>query len=338
LTNQATTFNGIVDLGDGTRTITLGNSALFNNKVSNGGLVIEALGAATLTLAGQSDYLGTTSVNGGTLRIDGDNSAATGTVNVANGARLGGNGTSGGAVAISPGGGLGARITDWTGAAGTDYDDLAVASLDAGSGEVTVLVTTTSLTNFTEADQSFTIFNTSGGISNFDPALANISAPGFPGIGTWALVQAGNSLVLQYSAGIADPYQPWADSFDVVDKSKGGDPDHDGISNLMEFVLNGDPSVSDAATLPTMAVTSEDFTFSYVRREDSNLVDQAAQYGSDLVGWTDVVIPAATGTTNVGVSTVTVGVPAGGTQTVTVTIPSSVSVGGKIFARLMVGP
>jgi hypothetical protein len=257
---------------------------------------------------------------------------------VANGARLGGNGTSGGAVAISPGGGLGARITDWTGAAGTDYDDLAVASLDAGSGEVTVLVTTTSLTHFTEADQSFTIFNTSGGISNFDPALANISAPGFPGIGTWALVQAGNSLVLQYSAGIADPYQPWADSFDVVDKSKGGDPDHDGISNLMEFVLNGDPSVSDAATLPTMAVTSEDFTFSYVRREDSNLVDQAAQYGSDLVGWTDVVIPAATGTTEVGGSTVTVGVPAGGTQTVTVTIPSSVSVGGKIFARLMVGP
>jgi autotransporter-associated beta strand protein len=337
LTNQATTFNGVVDLKGGTRTITLGNSASFTNKVSNGGLVIQSSVNASLTLTGQSDYLGTTHVNGGTLRIDGDNSAATGTVNIAANATLGGNGTSGGAVVISPGGGLGTRITDWTGAAGTGYDDLVVASLNASSGEVTMLVTTTGLTNFTEANRSFTILNAAGGISGFNPALVGISAPNFPGIGTWALVQTGTSLVLEYSASIADPYLAWAGGFNALDKSKGGDPDHDGISNLMEFVLNGNPDISDTTIVPNTSASSSDFTFRYVRREDSNNVNQVIQYGSDLVGWADLIIPAAAGTTTVGISTVTVGVPASGTQTVTVTIPTSVSVGGKTFARLKVG-
>jgi autotransporter-associated beta strand protein len=336
--NSTTTFNGPVDLGGSTKTITLASGAAFNGAISNGGLSVEALGKATLTLAGQSDYLGTTRINGGTLRIDGDNSAATGTVNIAADATLGGNGTSGGAVVIAAGGGLDTRITDWTGAAGIGYDDLSVASLNAGSGELKVRVTTTGLTNFTETNRSFTILNSAGGISGFNPAWVGISAPDFQGIGTWALVQEGNSLALQYSAGIADPYLLWADSFDGVDNSKGADPDHDGIKNLMEFVLDGDPVISETNILPTTAANATDFSISYVRREGSKDVNQVIQYSSDLIGWTDVVIPTGAGISNVGVSTVTVGEPAGGTQTVTVKIPCSDSTEVKWFARLVVGP
>jgi hypothetical protein len=102
----------------------------------------------------------------------------------------------------------------------------------------------------------------------------------------------------------------------------------------MEFVLNGNPGVSDPDILPDLALTTNNFTFSYVRRADSVGVPQVVQYGSDLIGWTDATIPSVSGTTG----GVVVGATVSGTQTVTVTISKSVAVGGKLFARLKVGP
>lgn len=65
-------------------------------------------GVGMLTLAGANTYSGTTTVSGGTLRINGDQSAATGLVSVNTGATLGGSGTIGGAVTINAGGVLSA--------------------------------------------------------------------------------------------------------------------------------------------------------------------------------------------------------------------------------------
>jgi len=56
-------------------------------------------GIGTLTLSGTSTYTGTTNVSGGTLLINGNNSAASGAVSVGT-ATLGGNGTVGGATTI----------------------------------------------------------------------------------------------------------------------------------------------------------------------------------------------------------------------------------------------
>ncbi|WP_338289937.1 autotransporter-associated beta strand repeat-containing protein [Luteolibacter sp. LG18] len=43
-----------------------------------------------------------------------------------------------------------------------------------------------------------------------------------------------------------DPFTPWMDGFTALslpaDKAKSADPDHDGLSNLAEFALDGDPS------------------------------------------------------------------------------------------------
>ena len=280
LATSGTTFNGNVNLGGATRTITLANSATFNGVISNGGLTIIANPTnRVLTLAGNSTYTGLTNLNAGTLIINGDNSAATGQINVAADALIGGNGTSGAAVVFTPGAGLAARITDWTGAAGTGYEDLAVASLNAGGGALNLVVTATGLVNFTETNKSFTILNASGGISGFNPANVTITTTGFTGTGTWALAQSGTSLVLNYTG--ADPFQNWIDPFTVADETKGGDPDNDGSSNLMEFVLNGNPGISDTNILPDLALNSTDFTFSYVRREDSTGVPQVVQYGSE---------------------------------------------------------
>lgn len=339
LGNSISIFSGAVDLGGGPRTITLADSATFNGVISNGGLTIVANPTTrVLTLGGNSTYTAQTNVNAGTLIINGNNSAATGVVNVASGARLGGNGTSGGEVFISPGGGLSARIADWSGAAGTGYDDLAVASLNAGGGALNLTVTTTGLTNFSESDKTFTILNAGGPIVGFNPLQVTITATGFPGAGKWAVLQSGSSLVLNYTAIVTDPFQSWIGPFNVADESKSGDPDNDEISNLMEFVLNGKPGISDTKILPDMALNSTDLTFTYVRRVDSVGVPQVVQYGFNLTGWTDVAIPTVVGSTTVGAASVTVGAPASGTQTVTVSIPRSGPETGKLFGRLKVGP
>lgn len=61
-------------------------------------------GAGTLTLEGANSYTGATTVDAGTLLVNGDQSAATGPVGVASGATLGGIGTIGGGVTIADGG------------------------------------------------------------------------------------------------------------------------------------------------------------------------------------------------------------------------------------------
>ena len=333
LVNSNPTFGGPVNLRGGTRTITLANNATFNGVISNGGLAISANPTSRiLTLGGDSTYTGPTNVNAGTLIINGNNSAATGQISVAASATLGGNGTIGAAVIMAPGGGLSARITDWTGAAGTGHDDLAVASLDAGGGALNLVVTTTGLTNFTETNRSFTILNTTGGITNFNPANVTFSTTGFSGTGTWSLSQAGNSLVLNYAIAVADPYLTWATGapYNLVgnDALPDSDPDFDGITNSVEFVIGTDPTIASTSVLPTGEIVGSNLVFTCRLSDLSAYLDPTVQYGSDLSGWT---------TAEDGVGGVTIGAPTdlgGGIKEIVVTIPMGANT--KLFARLNV--
>lgn len=106
------------------------------------------------------------------------------------------------------------------------------------------------------------------------------------------------------------------------------DPDLDGLLNLMEFVLRGNPLVPASATLPTVSPSGEAWVFDYER---SNLSEppattQVVEYGSDLVGWTPVSIPL----TSAGIVTITPGSPS---DHVSVALPNLGSTG---FARLRV--
>jgi len=74
------------------------------------------------------------------------------------------------------------------------------------------------------------------------------------------------------------------------------DPDHDGISNLLEFALGGEPMVSSRAILPVLTKSNGAWVFEYERSNLSkSATTQAVEYGGDLTGWTAVTIPAATG-------------------------------------------
>ena len=107
------------------------------------------------------------------------------------------------------------------------------------------------------------------------------------------------------------------------------DPDQDGISNLLEYALGGAPLGSSQSILPQGAVTGGNLVFTF-KRSDASEIDttQVVQYGSDLAGWTDVNIGAA----SAGVVTIVENADA--EDDVTVTIPMGANT--KLFARFVV--
>jgi fibronectin-binding autotransporter adhesin len=94
-----------VTAGTGARVLTLGGTSTAGNTVgsilANGGTTSDILSlvkadAGTWVLGGDNTYTGTTAVLGGTLLVNGNQSAATGAISVAPAAALGGTGTMGG--------------------------------------------------------------------------------------------------------------------------------------------------------------------------------------------------------------------------------------------------
>jgi len=85
-----------------------GGSGTFSGNIVDtvGGFRLEKVGSGTQTLAGNNSYNGTTAVNNGALRIDGNSSGVLGALTVASGAFLGGNGSYGGNITLNAGAGL----------------------------------------------------------------------------------------------------------------------------------------------------------------------------------------------------------------------------------------
>jgi autotransporter-associated beta strand protein len=111
-----------------------------------------------------------------------------------------------------------------------------------------------------------------------------------------------------------------------ANQAETADPDNDGISNLLEFVLGGLPMSSSQAPLPDQTFASGNQTFTFTREDDSEAeVTLVVQHSTDLLNWTDVTIPAAEGTTTTGTPVATVVVSENGTDpdTITISIPQS---------------
>ncbi len=133
------------------------------------------------------------------------------------------------------------------------------------------------------------------------------------------------------------PFQTWALTFPALDteakRLPTADPDNDGLNNLMEFVLNGNPGVSDPAIAPDLDATGSNFVFTFNRRDDSEPgATLRFQYGTDLFGWTDAVIGAENSV--VGNATIVVTENDANPDAISVTVPKSVAPGGKLFGRL----
>ena len=70
-----------------------------------------------------------------------------------------------------------------------------------------------------------------------------------------------------------------------ADLSPGGDADGDGLTNLLEFVLNTDPLTFTFTGRPTPVANGSTMEFTYRRRKNAGAVDVAVQTSTDLQTW-----------------------------------------------------
>ncbi|MFC7338854.1 beta strand repeat-containing protein [Haloferula chungangensis] len=284
-----------VDDGDGTFDGTLANNGSFQGNFAKEG-------SGTQTLTGFNTYTGNTTVKEGTLTLS----------------------NSGELVMAPTGNGVSSAIAGVPGGNGIMNLDgllfLELGAADLTNGNSWLLVDDSNLdVNYGasfDINSSLGYFNEAGGV--------------------WTLVDGDNEWTFTEATGILSLVAPekgfgvWLDLYpNLSDTSANGDPEMDGIENTLEYVLNGNPEVSDLSILPAVDTSGADFVFSFTRRvESADDTTQVFQYGSDLMGWTDLRITPPTA------SEVTLGTPAGGLQTVTVTISKSLAVDGTLFGRL----
>ena len=151
-------------------------------------------------------------------------------------------------------------------------------------------------------------------------------------VGTFSLSAAGVVTFAAPAVG-GSAYDTWADSFTLVGADRAGtaDPDKDGIANLVEFVIGGNPKTGDDSTLlPTVVPVAGGLVDFVFRRTDvSSYLNPRAEYDTDLIGtWT----PAVNGVGGVVITTQDDGFAAG-VDRVTVRIPATAP---KQFVRLYV--
>ncbi len=132
-------------------------------------------------------------------------------------------------------------------------------------------------------------------------------------------------------------YAAWAAGFqDLTDPNPALDFDGDGLATGIEYVVGGNPTVSDAAAIaPTFDITSDPDHFLFIYRlSDLAAADPGVtvgvEYGPDLTGWTTAEHdPGGTGVT-ISVSDV----PGEDYDLVTVAIPKALAPNRSLFARL----
>lgn len=173
--------SSVIRVGDGT-TKGAGITATIDS-VLGGATQLVKSDLGTLILTGNNTYSGGTAVNGGTLLVNGDHSAASGTTSVAGGATLGGTGIIGGDVVAA-----GGTISPGSNGVGT-LTIKGNMTLDAGS---------TLAMEFGEADVAGGAFND---LINVDGDLVldgklnvTISAGGSFGAGIYRVINYGGTL------------------------------------------------------------------------------------------------------------------------------------------------
>ncbi len=127
------------------------------------------------------------------------------------------------------------------------------------------------------------------------------------------------------AASSATPFQSWIAGYPSItaadDQLASADPDHDGLNNLTEFLLGGNPSVASASIAPTITDAGDHLVFSFTRSvaagADSSTT-AVVQYSTDLSTWTNVETTSTTAGEKL------------------VNIPKSNAVDGKLFSRLKV--
>jgi autotransporter-associated beta strand protein len=308
-------FQNPLDLGTATRTVQVDDGAAAIDGTLSGALsgtgALTKTGDGTLALTGTNSRTGGTNVNAGTLTINGP--LADATMNIASGATVNGNG----ALTFNIDGTTADQIVD----NGTiNLTNLSIAVNATGSG-----LTETEYV-LVDATGGGLITGTFAGISGAGSYILNYSTP--------------NQVKLVLPAGT--PYDTWAGGTfanPFTNTAKNVDFDNDGLSNLLEFVLGGDPTISQAGIAPSVSTSGSNLVVTFKRSDDSELapaVTVKVELSTDLTFSTpaqDITIGAASDPGPIAPSGASYTVSnSGGFDTITVTIPQGSD--PKKFARV----
>lgn len=337
--DDTTTFSGVI--ADGTSLNTPlgipGNAAAILNLARSG--------TGTQILTGANTYQGTTTVSGGgKLIINNTSGSGTGTgavsVTSAPGTTLGGSGTVAGAVTINgniaPGSVAPDPLTGTLTTGAVDLNGNLVVEINGASADKLVSTGAIDLTGST-----LLVSELAGGFT----APSYVIAEGTSITGTFATVPAGYNVSYTGTQAIltkvaAAGYDSWktlpANGLTAgVNDGVNDDPDFDGISNLLEFVLGGIPAgagAADPSILPAQSLTPTTLVLDFDRDELSDGdVTLKVQWSNDLATWgspNEVTVGAA----SAGIVTVTENGAA--PDTIQVAIPRGSNT--RLFARVLV--
>lgn len=255
-----------------------GTTGTINGVIANGTTVnmpVSKYGSGTWVLAGADTYTGATNINEGKLLINGSRPLATGTVNVGdsntgNGnSTLGGTGTLGGGITVNADGILDPGVTFGTLTAASvtgpavDSGKIAV-QIDGTSSDKLVVTGALNISNL-----SLDIAATGGGATQSVYVLASYGSLTGTAFSSVTGLPSGYAIDYAYNDGsstnnialvaavTSTPYSTWAGTTHGLsgnDALPESDPDGDGVKNIVEFALNGNPTSGSSNGLSTTLI------------------------------------------------------------------------------------
>jgi hypothetical protein len=108
----------------------------------------------------------------------------------------------------------------------------------------------------------------------------------FDQVGTYVLsleIESGEVDEVTVLVEAAQGYAQWITAYTLIDASALGDPDFDGVCNLMEYATGGNPEKGGDAAISTLvedSITPGDLLFTYRRLRGINLGDASGDTGN----------------------------------------------------------
>lgn len=251
-------------------------------------------GTGSLALSGSDTYTGGTTVEAGRLQITGSRPLGYGPVSIAAAGTLAGDGTISGSVTLAgtldPG--LSSDSLPHTLSTGPAFvSGNYLCQLDTSSSDKLAVTGNLNLTGSTLTLNKTAAFMTPATwvIASYTGTLTGsfTAVNGMPaGYGLKYDTAGKQILVTRVN------YADWIAGYPgLSDTTDSGDPDGDGVQNLVEYVVGGNPGASDAAILPTQAIEGDKLVFRYKRNDSSvSTTTQTVQWSPDMVNWTDIPI------------------------------------------------
>jgi autotransporter-associated beta strand protein len=169
-----------------------------------------------------------------------------------------------------------------------------------------------------------------GGVSQLTGTYGSLTSTA-----TYKLAQITGSGLLEVTT-TNFSFNEWAThkNLTVSNNSEGDDPDHDGISNVLEFVLGGNPLSTSTTILPTASVSGNDFIYTF-KRTDFSESDRIlyVQFSTDLNDWSESHNVSSNSSVS-GSATITVAENGNADDTITVTRPKGTAT--QLFARIFI--